>query len=352
MTLRFGEPQGGGRSAPVASKVGGAFATLVGGVFGDPLLHVRLRYQKQSLLFDLGDTARLAARAAHQVSAVFLSHAHIDHIGGFLWFLRSRIGHLETCKVFGPAETIKRIEGFIGGVTWDRIEENGPVFEVCELDNLRLRRARLKPGKARVELEDMPVTGGAILAEENFTVRAVVCDHHTPSVAYAFQSSREINVRKEKLAGLGLAPGPWLGKLKKCIVAGTLDAGITLPDGVVRTAGELAEELVLVRPGNKLAYATDVADTPENREKLIALAEGAHTFFCEAGFLAKDSGKARATQHLTTLGAVEIARAAGVKRLAPFHFSKRYEHDPMPLYEEMLGAAGPLKILGVPVKNR
>jgi ribonuclease BN (tRNA processing enzyme) len=350
MALKFENPRGYGNSPPVSGKVGAAFATLVGGVFGDPLLHLRLRYQKQSLLFDLGDPARLAAKTAHQVSAVFLSHAHIDHIGGFLWFLRSRIGHSEMCRIFGPADTIARIESFIGGVTWDRIEENGPVFEVCELEGDRLKRARLKVGKARVDLDELPATGGVVLAEESFTVSAVVCDHKIPSVAYAFHSSREINVRKEKLAGLGLAPGPWLGKLKKQIAAGTLEAGITLPGGAVKTAGELAEELVIIRPGTKLAYATDVADTPENREKLVALARGAHTFYCEAAFLAKDREKARATQHLTTLAAVEIARAAGVKKLAPFHFSKRYERCPTLLYEEIIKAAGPVKILGVPVK--
>ena len=60
---------------------------LVNGVFGDPLLHIRLRHLKRSLLFDLGDSARLPARIVHQVSDVFISHAHFDHIGGFLWFL-------------------------------------------------------------------------------------------------------------------------------------------------------------------------------------------------------------------------------------------------------------------------
>jgi ribonuclease Z len=48
---------------PVA-RVGEATAMLVNGVFGDPLLHVRLQHQRRSLLFDVGETTRLPARIA------------------------------------------------------------------------------------------------------------------------------------------------------------------------------------------------------------------------------------------------------------------------------------------------
>ena len=52
--------------------------------------YLQLRHQGRSLLFDLGDGARLPARLAHQVTDVFISHAHMDHISGFQWLLRSR----------------------------------------------------------------------------------------------------------------------------------------------------------------------------------------------------------------------------------------------------------------------
>ena len=119
-----------------------------------------------------------------------------------------------------------------------------------------------------------------------------------------------------------------------------------LPDGARWRAGVLAEALTIVRPGKKLVYAADMADTPENRNKLIDLSRSAHTLFCETAFAGADKQRADATQHLTTLAAVAIARAAGVERLAPFHFSKRYEHDPGLIYDEILAAAGPVEILG------
>lgn len=333
-------------TAAVSSHLGPAWATLVGGVFGDPLLHVRLRHRRKSLLFDLGDPARLAAKVAHQVQCVFLSHAHLDHIGGFLWLLRSRIGPFPPCRVFGPIETIKRLENFIGAITWDRIEENGPVFDVAEIDGDRLRCARLQPGKVLVRLADQPIVAGKILLERDYTVKAVVCDHNIPSVAYSLEFHQEIKVRKERLAAAGWPPGPWLGRLKLCVCTGGLDKLIDLPDGSRKSAAELIDELLIILPGKKLAYVTDLADTPDNRRKVVGLAQSAHTLFCETPFMAADGDKAEKTQHLTTLAAIGMARDAGVERLVPFHFSKRYEREPQVVYDELLAAAGPVRILG------
>ena len=60
-------------------------------------------------------------------------------------------------------------------------------------------------------------------------------------------------------------------------------------------AGALAADLTFVRAGKKLVYATDLADTPENRRRLIALARAAHTLFCEATFREADIEQARRT---------------------------------------------------------
>ncbi len=333
-------------TAPVSSHLGPAWATLVGGVFGDPLLHVRLRHRKLSFLFDLGDPARLAAKVAHQVRYVFLSHAHLDHIGGFLWLLRSRIGPFPPCGIFGPVETIRRLENFLGAITWDRIEENGPIFEVAEIEGDTLRRARLQPGKATQQLSEKPIIEGKILAEDDYTISAAVCDHNTPSVSYSLEFKQEIKVRKKRLAATGWPPGSWLGRLKQCVSTGRTNEEIQLPDGSSKKAEELISELLIILPGKKLAYVTDLADTPANRRKVTALVRSAHTLFCETSFMEKDKDKAAATQHLTTLAAIRIARDARVERLVPFHFSKRYERNPEAVYRELRDAAGPVRIIG------
>lgn len=324
-----------GGPRPVA-RVGGAFAVLVNGVFGDPLLHLRLRQEKRSLLFDLGEPGRLPTRIAHQVSDVFISHAHIDHIGGFLWLLRSRMGDFPACRLYGPPGLARHIEGLIGGILWDRIGDTGPRFDVAEVHGDRLKRFRLRAGRPGSEpLPEVPVQNGLILDDPLFRVRTVTLDHGTPVLAFAYEAKAKLNIDKERLKARGFSSGPWLNRLKERIGKGETHASIPLPDGTTENAGALAEALVTVTPGEKLVYATDLADTPANRTALIGLAEGAHTFFCESPFLEADAGQGRRTGHLTTRACGEIAAAADVQQLVPFHFSRRYENHAEAVYLEI-----------------
>lgn len=323
----------------VVGRVGHVDISLLNGVFGDPQLHLRLRHQGRSLLFDLGDGARLPARLAHQITDVFISHAHMDHISGFQWLLRSRLGGLPACRIYGPPGLAHHIEGFIQCFLWDRIGDRGPIFQVAELHGDRLRRYQLQAGGSACEpLDEMVVVDGVLHEESGFRIRAVVLDHHTPVLAYAFEPDQELNVRKDRLAAHGLAPGPWLAELKQQLLVGNLKARVTLPDGNARSVGDLGDELVLIKPGKRLVYATDLADTKENRQRLTLLARGAHTFFCEAPFIEADAEQASRTGHLTTRACGEIASAAGVARLVPFHFSRRYAHNPQKVYEEINAA--------------
>jgi ribonuclease Z len=322
-----------------AAKLRGMYATMINGVFGDPLLHLRLHQQQRSLLFDLGDSGRLSTRIVHQVSDVFISHAHIDHIGGFLWLLRSRFGDFPSCRIFGPPGLIGHIKGMIDGVLWDRIGDNGPRFEVAEIHRNRLRRALLQAGRRDCdELPEIPIAQGLIVDEPLFSIHTATLDHGTPVQAYAFESKAKFSVDNKLLKTLGLHAGPWLNELKRLIGAGESKSMIRLPDNSLREAGELGERLLIVTPGEKLAYATDLADTAANREALRILAHQADFFFCEASFLESDIGQASRTGHLTARACGEIATEADVKQLVPFHFSRRYETEPEAVYRE-IGAA-------------
>lgn len=317
-------------------QVGEAMGTLVNGVLGDPLLHLRLRPQRRSLLFDLGEGSRLPTRIAHQVSDVFISHAHFDHICGFLWLLRSRIGLLSPCRLWGPPGLAEHIRCLIGGILWDRIGDAGPRFEIAELHDEQLLRWGVQAGKPGLQpLQQRGVAAAVILDEETFRVRAVTLDHGTPVLAYALETQQRLNVRKERLRALELAGGPWLTELKRRLLAGDGEAEVPLPDGRHPAAAELRELLIETTPGQKLVYATDLADTPGNRRRLRALASGAEILILEAAFAEAEQGQAQATRHLTTRACGTIAREAGVRRLLPFHFSRRYEADTTALYREL-----------------
>ncbi len=87
---------------------------------------------------------------------------------------------------------------------------------------------------------------------------------------------------------------------------------MSLPDGRLQNVAALAEGLTLTSPGAKLVYATDFADTAENRRRLTALAANAQVLFCESSFLNQDWIQAERTGHLTARGCGEIAVAAAV----------------------------------------
>lgn len=320
-------------------KIGHLTARLVNGVLGDPLLLVRLQYNRRCLLFDLGDAGKLRTRLAHDTTDVFVSHAHIDHVAGFLWLLRSRVGDFPPCRLYGPPGFAENVASLVAGIHWDRVGDRAPRFAIAEFDGKRVERFEVVAGRAAAEH-----TGGAaapdglVLADPLLRVRAALLDHRTPVVAYALEPNADIKVRKERLAALGLKPGPWLAQLKRAVATRETDAVLDLPNGDRRTAEDLAAELLLIRPGKKLVYATDLADTTANRERLVALAQGAHTLFCEAAFCEADAERAAATGHLTARACGEIATASGVERLIPFHFSRRYEDDRAKVYREVRAA--------------
>ena len=264
----------------LVGRVGAVDVALINGIFGDPLLHVRLRHQRRSLMFDLGSGERLSARVAHQVTEVFITHAHLDHIGGFLWLLRSRIGEFPPCRLYGPPGLAQHIAGFMRGLLWDRVAI-GPHFEILEFHVDRLRSFYLEATQPEPQFRgELAVENGILHQDAGFSVRGVMLDHQgTSVVAYAFEPDKQINVRKDRLAARGLEPGPWLTELKQQLLFGNETALIRLPYGNDATVAALAAELVLISPGKKLVYATDLADTVENRQRLVGLAQHAHTFF-------------------------------------------------------------------------
>src|SRR4029077_17672821 len=101
-----------------------------------------------------------------------------------------------------------------------------------------------------------------------------------------------------------------------------IDGAATL-EGRLERLGSL-RDLLTVTAGQKIAYITDVTDTPANRAAIVALVQNADILFIEAAFAGADAALARERAHLTTTAAGEIAREANVLRGEPFHFSPRY----------------------------
>lgn len=320
-----------------AVRVGPYLATMPNGVFGDPLLHVRLAHRKRSLLIDFGEGQRLPARIAHQVTDVLITHAHADHITGFLSFIRSRIGKWSVCRVYGPPGIADNVAGLMAGIHWDRAGERAPRFDVTELHGSSIRRFSVRAARRDPEPKgEANDEGGCLFRDQHLTISAIELDHLTPVLAYSLEPAANVRVHSERLAELGFEPGPWLTVLKDRLLVGDDTAEIELPNGEVRAASALGDEICLIEPPKRLVYATDLADTVANRRRLTQFAAGAHTLFLEAAFCEDDIEQARRTGHLTTRACGEIALAAGVGQLLPFHFSRRYDRNAAAVYAEVV----------------
>jgi ribonuclease Z len=310
---------------------------LVNGRFGDPGLFVEQLHRRRALLFDLGDLSPLSVRDLLRVSHVFVTHTHIDHFIGFDLLLRVNVGRDKSIELVGPPGIAEQVGSKLGGYRWDLVDryQADLVFQVTELHpggRTLAARFRLKRAFAREDLDQGQARDGLVAQVDGLRVRAALLEHHGPCLGYAVDEPAHVNVCRNRVEARGLPAGPWLQGLKQAVLQGRPDDWpVDLPDGPL-PLGEL-RELVSVAPGQKIAYVTDVADTSANRGAIADLARGADIFFLEACFSAADSAQARARAHLTTTATGEIGRAAGARRLEPFHFSPRYEGEE----ERMLG---------------
>jgi len=103
------------------------------------------------------------------------------------------------------------------------------------------------------------------------------------------------------------------------------DLPIEVAPGDRRPLGALHDQLLIVTPGQKIAYVVDALFSSSNASRIVRLARDADVFFCESPFLDADLDQASKRYHLTARQAGALARAAGAARLQVFHFSPRYE---------------------------
>jgi ribonuclease Z len=198
-------------------------------------------------------------------------------------------------------------------------------MESAAPDWVAATRFRLKAAFAPEPADPPPLRPGPVLAWPEFDLTVAILEHHGPSLGFAVQQPRQLNIQRDRLEARGLVPGPWLEALRQAVRDDPGDeVMIALPDGGAAPLGEL-RELVAVERGRKIAYVTDVIDKESNRRAIEALARDSDTFIIEACFAASDSAQAERRAHLTTRAAGEIARAAGAARIEPFHFSPRYQ---------------------------
>jgi ribonuclease Z len=317
---------------------------LVNGVFEDSALFIGFHYERRAMLFDLGSLDRLSVREILKLSDVFVSHTHIDHFIGFDHLLRCSLHRETELRLYGPKGIIDNVRGKLAGYTWNLIRDYPLTLTVYEIDELWMRKVEFKAAHDFSPEPQAVVTfSGTLLEESSLCVRAVILDHQIPCLAFSLEEFNRLNVRRNVLQAMGLQPGRWLNDLKRMLRENrsrTTRLQIPLISGETKelTLKEWQDLLVMENKGQKIVYVVDNQYNPTNVGRILALAQNADLFYCEASFSQADEVRAKERFHLTATQAGVLARQAQVNGFVPFHFSLRYQSEPDRLKEEALRA--------------
>jgi ribonuclease Z len=324
---------------------------LINDPFGDPGIYLEFKHRHEAMLFDMGDLHLLAPRQLLKIRYVFVSHTHMDHFIGFDHLLRICLGRDSHIFLFGPPGFHNNIVNKIQAYTWNLVENyiNDLQLIVTEVHpKYKITRRYHCRNSFRAGADDLHEEFNGVLADERlFSVRGEFLDHKIPCLAFRFEEKTRVNIKKNVLDEMGLPTGKWLVALKDGIINNDPDDtpvriwGKDKKGQIVEmkiTLGELKEKAVKLTPGQKMTYVTDAVFSNDNVRRIVALAQGSDLLYIEAPFLNSDAEKAAVKYHLTARQAGCLAKMAGVKRIAPFHFSPKYKESGDLLIQEAMQA--------------
>jgi ribonuclease Z len=301
---------------------------LINSPFEDPCLYVRVLREKRAFLFDLGYIGRLSPSDLQKITDVFVTHTHIDHFIGFDIVLRALLRRDIPLRVFGPSNIIECIEGKLKGYTWNLIKEYPLKIEAFGIDEKSIRHSGFYAENCfnRIDYEEKPFVG-IILKDSSFEIRASCLAHQIPCIGFSLKEDFHINIDKAVLSRMELPVGPWLSEFKKAIRE-KVSEDTTFRISKKRYTLKELSVIAKITEGQKISYIADSSMDEENIKRIISLAEGSDTLYCEAYFLEEDRDRAMERHHLTARMAGRIAREAGAKNLVVMHFSPKYRECP------------------------
>jgi ribonuclease Z len=219
---------------------------------------------------------------------VLLTHAHLDHVLG-LGGLIATLGLFDVrqgLSICGSGEALRFVKQYL---------------------------ASLYPlPRAPVPLQFIELQPGPVLSSREFTVTCFPVRHRgTASLGYRFDATPRRHLRADRLAALGVPPGP----LRARLAAGE---AVVLPDG-----RHVEPESVLGPPAAGVSLA--VIGDAEEVESLVGPVSGADALVIEATFLEADAALAAERGHLTAAQAGHLASAAEIGSLYLTHISGRYD---------------------------
>jgi ribonuclease Z len=250
---------------------------------------LRLPQRAELWLFDCGEgTQHQLLRSdlkISQLSRIFITHLHGDHIFGLMGLLAScgLAGNVQRVDIYGPAGLNEYIQAC---TRYSHTHFSYPV-------------------KVHV------VRPGIVYEDDEFTVTCSALHHRITAFGYRVaEKDKPGRFDIEKAQTWKIPPGPIYGQLKR-------GETVTLPDGRIINGQELCGPTEI---GRKIAYCTDTVYS----EGAVELAQDADVLIHEATFAHQDAELAFQRLHSTSTMAAQTALVAGAHRLIMTHFSPRY----------------------------
>ncbi|MEA5598879.1 ribonuclease Z [Rivularia sp. UHCC 0363] len=250
---------------------------------------LRLPQRAELWLFDCGEgTQHQLLRSdlkMSQLSRIFVTHMHGDHIFGLMGLLAScgLAGNVRRVDIYGP-------EGL------------NEYLQACR---------RYSHTHFSYPVKVHAVRPGIVYEDAEFTVSCDILHHRITAYGYRVEEkNRAGRFDIEKAKALEIPPGRVYGQLKR-------GETVTLKDGRVINGSDLCGPTEI---GRKFAYCTDTVFC----ENAVDLARDADVLIHEATFAHQDSQMAFDRLHSTSTMAAQTALAAGAHHLIMSHFSPRY----------------------------
>jgi ribonuclease Z len=247
---------------------------------------VALVYNGEVFLFDCGEGSQMQMLKyginSFRIKAIFLSHAHGDHIIGIAGLVRSLAlnGRTAPLDIFVPAgyeHVVKSLISFDKAIIGYTVRIHG-------------------------------VNTGLIYRSAGATVSAFPLKHTVPTYGYVFKENDKRRFDKEKSRKLGIK-GIMFSELEK---NGSIRIGKRLVD---------IEGITRLQKGKAVVYATDTRPMAITARR----AKGAELLIHECSYADAEKQLALERMHSSTSEAARIAKRSGVKMLILTHISARYK---------------------------
>lgn len=281
---------------------------------------IKVPNSSKHYLCDCGEASLLTVKEVQSISAVFISHTHIDHFSNFDGIFRHQIGSGEKVIICGPENIHQQIEARLKSYTWNLIDENAIEYEIREIvSEEEIKVYKIRPphwNPESVKTQDF------LFEDEYVNVDFAILDHKTHSIAYLFKEKDSVSFNEN---GSGFKKGKWISELKAAFEKNEGGKQIEI-EGTVYKAADLFR-LLTRNEGYRLGVIMDHAAEEDNYEKIKTVFQGADLVYIETFYKDEDWEFAKLNHHSFASASGKIMNDCKVKQAIPVHFSRRYTED-------------------------